>query len=94
MLLLADSVVLVVGGLFLIGFIGFFIAIVVMVVRVFGFVFRRVAGTGPRVTGAWFTERHEVCPHPRCGHVNRAGAHFCARCGRPLDAHDDLDAYG
>jgi len=25
------------------------------------------------------------CTHDRCGHVNRAAARYCARCGRPLD---------
>jgi hypothetical protein len=35
-----------------------------------------------------------VCAQPRCGYVNSAGARFCARCGQPLGALCDVDAYG
>jgi hypothetical protein len=87
--------VLVVVGLFGIGIIGFFAMCVVLVVRVLGFLFRGLTGARqPKLAQRRFEPRHEVCPHPRCGHVNRHEARFCARCGRPLGEHDDVDAYG
>ena len=96
-MLLADSFILIVGALFLIGIIGFFVMSVALVVRFLGFVFRSITGTGTHrriAVVSRLDERHEVCPHPRCGNVNRTGARFCARCGRSLGQHNDVDAYG
>ena len=94
-MLLADSVILVFIGLMAIGIIGFFAMSVVLVVRFLSFVFRALAGsTQEQPATPRFEPRHDVCPHPRCGHVNRQGARYCARCGRPLGQHSDVDAYG
>lgn len=35
-----------------------------------------------------------LCPHPRCGHVNRGEARYCARCGTTLGPMTDVDRYG
>jgi hypothetical protein len=91
--LLADSVILVVGGLFIVGIVGFFLMLVVLIGKFFGFVFRALSGAQP-AEHPRFQTRQEVCPHPRCGYVNRSGARYCARCGRPLSHTDELDAYG
>lgn len=95
-MLLADSVILVVAGLILIGIVGFFAAAVAMVVRFLGFVFRAIAGSPP--TGSLLApptqKRHDACPHAGCGYVNRYGARYCARCGRALGAQQNVDAYG
>ena len=94
-MLLADSFILVIGGLFLVGFIGFFVMAVALAVRFFGFIVRSAKATGRKVpVPSRLNERHDVCPHARCGHVNRFGAHYCARCGRALGRQNDIDAYG
>ena len=93
-MLLADSFIFVVGLLFLIGIVGFFVMIVVLVVRFFGFFWRLITGSSRRPAAARFEPRHDVCPHQRCGHVNRQGAFFCARCGRSLHPRSNVDAYG
>jgi hypothetical protein len=97
--LLADSVIVVIFGLFVVGFLGFFVMCVVLLLRFVAFIIRTITGTSEEArlvaTAAHrFSERDEVCPHARCGFVNRRGARFCARCGRPLAAPDDVDAYG
>lgn len=100
-MLLADSVIVVVAGLFLVGLVGFFAMVIALVGRLFGFVFRVLTGGDepaapqlPTYTG----QVHQVCPNPRCGHANPPRARFCARCGRRLGADDndddDLDEYG
>ncbi len=95
-MLLADSVILIVGGLILVGIVGFFAMSVALVVRFLGFVFRAITGAprGQALPAASAEKRHDACPHPRCGHVNRYGARYCARCGRVLGGHGNVDAYG
>ncbi|MFH1746761.1 MAG: zinc ribbon domain-containing protein [Planctomycetota bacterium] len=100
-MLLADSVILIVGGLILVGIIGFFAMSVALVVRFLGFVFRTLTGaSNPRLPARQpgrelsADQRHDTCPHPRCGHVNRYGSRFCARCGRALSGRGKVDAYG
>ncbi len=98
-MLLADSIIVVSIGLFVVGFLGFFVMCVVLAVRFVAFIIRTITGTSEEArlaaTAAQrFSVRDEVCPHSRCGYVNRRGARFCARCGRPLAASDDVDAYG
>ena len=95
-MLLGDSVIVIVVGLILIGIIGFFVMLVALGVRFIGFVVRAVSGAGrtePRkrpLSG----KRGDPCPHPRCGHANRPGARYCARCGRSLHQPNTVDAYG
>lgn len=93
-MLLADSVILVVGGLFIVGIIGFFLMLVVLIGKFLGFVFRALSSSAHSAEHPRFQTRQEVCPHLRCGYVNRFGARYCARCGRPLCRTDELDAYG
>ncbi|MGD8453529.1 MAG: zinc ribbon domain-containing protein [Phycisphaerae bacterium] len=95
-MLLADSVILIVFGLLLIGIIGFFFMSVVLVTRFFRFVFRLMAGTGRPPVPPMPTKpvRTTPCPAERCGNPNPVGAQYCARCGRPLAREADLDAYG
>lgn len=96
-MILADFVVVWwVGGLLLLGIVGFFVMAVALAVRFIGFVFRSLFGwpneappEAPRGSG-----RRRVCPHRRCGHLNPPAARYCARCGRPLRAAYDVDAYG
>lgn len=95
-MLLADGVILVVAGVFLLGIVGFFFMAVALVMRLLGFVFRTLSGTtraGPSAAPAG-EQPGVTCTAPRCGNVNPHGARFCARCGRPLGGRDDVDAYG
>lgn len=96
-MLLADMIVIWVGGLLLIGFFGFFALVLAAVARVFRAVFRAVFG-GPCNGDA---SEHEpsrttlrACPRPQCGYLNPGPARFCARCGHPLDGVNDVDRYG
>ena len=96
-MLLADGIILVVGGLFVIGLLGFFAAAVVVVAKFLGFLFRamtRAPANRAKATLQMPDSGHVECPAHRCGHVNPAGARYCARCGRPLGPRDDVDAYG
>lgn len=99
-MLLADSVILVVAGLLLIGLIGFFFMSVVLVARFFRFVFRVMTGGRRPPAPAGCPTRNKrpprtiPCPSERCGNPNPVGAQYCARCGRPLAREADLDAYG
>jgi hypothetical protein len=81
-----------IGGLFLIG------AAVVTVIRA---LFRAIAwvfgcgcekGGEARPGEARASAR--ICPHPRCGHVNRGDALYCGRCGTALGPSTDVDRYG
>jgi hypothetical protein len=84
-------------ALFAVGLIGFFVMAVVLVLRVLRAAGRALFGPAhgsavrpPPLPGA----DRQVCPHERCGHVNRGMSRFCARCGRPLRRPADIDAYG
>ena len=93
-MLLADGgiTLVLIGGLFLIG------AAVFAAIRA---VFRALAwvlgcGCGKRIDARASDGRLTVraCPHPRCGHVNRGDARYCARCGTALGPPTDVDRYG
>ncbi len=97
-MLLADGFVLVwFGGMFLVLLFASVWVTFAVLRWVFG-AFRAV------IFGACSPERSEsparsahglVCPHPRCGHLNRRQARFCARCGRRTrHVAGDVDAYG
>jgi hypothetical protein len=92
--LMAD-VFLVVGGLFLLGIIGFFVAAAALVVRFVGFVARTLFGwpEEPHALAAG-PGRRRMCPHPRCGQMNPPTARYCGRCGRGIRPLYDVDAYG
>jgi hypothetical protein len=92
--LLADGgiTLVLIGGLFLIG------AAIVTAIRALCRAIAWVFGCGcenrietsvgdPRVSA-------RICPHPRCGHVNRGAARYCARCGTALGPPTDVDRYG
>ncbi len=89
-MLLGDLTVLIWGGgLLVLGIVGFFAVIVAAVARVF-----RWLVTGTRAETCVRTVVENVCDNPRCGHVNRADARFCARCGRRLDSGRGAGGYG
>ena len=87
-----------IAGLLLVGFLGFFLVLVTMVFRFVGWVVRALIGGGSanRTINAPndHAGRRMSCPHPGCGHSNRATALYCGRCGRPLRQPYDVDAYG
>ena len=96
-MLLADFVVVWVGGLLLIGFVGFFALLVVAVVRVFRSLFRVLFGSSCNADPTEDPpsgETVKACPQLRCGYLNPGHARYCARCGHPLDGVDDVDRYG
>lgn len=93
-MVLADSVMLVVG-LMLLGVVGFFFMVLALAVRLVRFVCRALLGSAadaPRSARA--ARLRTPCSNRQCGHPNRAGARYCARCGRPLDGQVNVDAYG
>ena len=93
-MLLADGgfTLVLIGGLFIIG------AAIVAAIRtfcravawVFGCGCEKRIDTSAGNPGA----AARICPHPRCGHVNRAAARYCARCGTTLGPPTDVDRYG
>lgn len=81
------------GLLVLVGFIGFFAMAVVLMLRLVGFVFRSVLGIGPEEPEGEAAEPAALrCPHAGCGRGNPPGARFCGHCGRALGG--GVDAYG
>lgn len=96
-MILADAVIVWIVGALLIGLLGFFVLLLVAVLRVFRFVLRLVLGPWRRAStlrppGA--AGRCPVCQHSRCGHLNRADARYCGRCGRPLSLSVSVDRHG
>jgi hypothetical protein len=96
---LADggAVLVLVGGVLLVGFFGFFAAVLVALGRFVSFVFRMLLGGGRKAGESKRPVRlpaERVCGHPRCGHVNPGGARYCARCGSSLGPLVDIDSYG
>lgn len=85
-----------VGGVLLVGFVGFFVVLLSMLARALGFVWRALIPRRHNRSGTILESRcvGQVCPHPRCGHINRAEARYCARCGNPLGDPEDVDSYG
>jgi hypothetical protein len=87
-----------IAGLLLVGFLGFFLVLVTMVFRFIGWIVRSLLGLGSPdrsvAVPGYHVGRRLVCPHPGCGHSNRATALYCGRCGRPLRQTYDVDAYG
>ena len=80
-----------------VGFIGFFVVMAVMVTRLVGYVLRSLfSGSSGRAdpTRRISARPGRICPDPRCAHVNSPAARYCARCGQPLGAVCDVDAYG
>ena len=85
---LADFVFVWVGGALLIGFVGFFVVLLMAVFRLLGRGFRALFPAHAEYSG----QRHlealapQVCGQPRCGYLNRGDARYCARCGSALEA--------
>lgn len=85
-MMLADGFVFVwVGGALLLGFVGFFFAIIAALANLVRRVFRPLFRCNAR-SDAGVRNNHAVrmCPQRLCGHANPARARFCARCGTPL----------
>ena len=79
------------------GFIGFFVVLAVMITRLVGYVMRSLFGASRHRSGLAAEAPAgpvRICPDPRCAHVNTAAARYCARCGQSLGAVCDVDAYG
>jgi hypothetical protein len=92
----ADRGMVVVGGAMLILLVVLLTMGIVLAVRFLGFLLRLVTGggRGSRSNLACDPARGAICSHRSCGHVNPSGARYCGRCGRPLNRHEDVDAYG
>ncbi len=96
-MLLADMVIVWVGGLLLSGFVGFFTLVIAAIARVLRAIFRAVFGGQYRSRGAAQSPPQKTlraCPQPRCGFLNPGHARFCARCGHALQGVDDAARYG
>jgi hypothetical protein len=95
--LLAHFVLLWVGGVLVVGFFGLLVLVLSAVARMVRALWRAVVGPW---SGSDEREREgssadqRPCSYPRCGHLNRGEARYCARCGRPLESVQDVDRYG
>jgi hypothetical protein len=94
--LLGEAMVMVwVAGLLLLGFLGFFVVLALVVVKFTRSVFGSVFGHGGWTASA---ERSgpavRLCGNERCGYLNPAQARYCARCGRKLGALQGADEHG
>jgi hypothetical protein len=86
---LADGMVIIwMGGVLIVGLVGFVVVTLVALARAAGAVVRMVLPRASRVPAAPATDTSgpRLCDHPRCGHLNAGTARFCARCGGRLDA--------
>jgi hypothetical protein len=45
----------------------------------------RVLGVGPASSGERFNTSALACPNPSCRTINPNHAHYCRRCGSPMD---------
>lgn len=84
MTLAAGDIMVIVIGVFILGFLAFFAFMAAMVVRFFTFIFHQIKRStqreplsrGPTV---------RLCSNARCGYLNPAEARYCARCGQALE---------
>lgn len=86
-----------VGGILLLGFLGFFVMVIAVLGRFVRSVIRALAGK-PWQGGAAGSpaggRAERICQHPRCGHLNPGDARYCGRCGSNLGPPEDVDHYG
>ncbi len=80
----------------MVGFVGFWLLALTLIVQVFrsllgAFRRRRVRGSSRRMVGGVVPQ---VCPHQGCGHLNPRPGLYCSRCGRNLRERREIDAYG
>lgn len=80
----------------IVGFVGFFVVVLTLIVKAIASASRMMAGssTPSSRSAGGAAAGQAMCRAPRCGHVNRHGAVYCARCGTPLGRTRDVDAYG
>jgi len=93
----ADITLVWVGGILVVGFLGFFVVAIASLSRLFSFVFRAITGVSRPANAARAPAAESnvrACPRPRCGYLNRPEARYCARCGSQLDAEVEVDHYG
>ncbi len=91
-MLVAEHSILVVGGVLVVLLIMLVAAGLSLAARLLGFLARLFTGTSRSAPARHWPAR--VCSHRGCAHVNSPSARYCGRCGRPLVAHEDVDAYG
>lgn len=97
-MLLADGGFIVwIGGLFILGLIGFTVMAVALVIRFVSFVLRALFGAGEALGGCGGgragSPTWKTCSRAGCGHANPRAARYCGRCGSRFRA-EDVDAYG
>lgn len=94
-MLLADIIIWV-GVILLVGFVGFFAVLLTAVVRFFRFLFRLLFGVGShgQITVPPPRPGGRLCTNPLCGHQSAGGARYCGRCGQALGSAVDVDRYG
>ncbi|MGE0480069.1 MAG: hypothetical protein AB7Q17_06310 [Phycisphaerae bacterium] len=97
-MLLADGGFIVwIGGLFILGLIGFTVMAVALVFRFVAFVLRALFGAGASLGGCGDRRSCDptwkICARAGCGHANPRPARYCGRCGSRFRA-EDVDAYG
>ena len=87
-MLLADGTIVVwLFVVFVVGLLGFFWVLAMLIVRALTWAAAAIAGLlGLRGPAAEPPASARVCPRAGCYHVNRPDARYCARCGAPLPA--------
>jgi len=93
----AEATVFWIVVLLAVGFIGFFVAVLVIMGKVLGKTFRMIFGRRrPRSSntgaGSWLPPR--ACENPACGYLNRGDARYCARCGAATGRDRDTTHHG
>ena len=82
-----------------VGVLGFFFMAAVLLAKVIGAFLRMLGFSSNKARGEVDSPPRRdtqgvICSAPRCTHVNRRSAGFCARCGQPLKSAYDTDVYG
>ncbi len=68
-----------------VGFFGFFLVILIIVLRAARWVGQTLLGRkSAQHLEPTKPASRRLCRNPRCGHVNDETARYCARCGGPL----------
>ncbi len=80
-----------------VGFVGFLVAVPVILGKLLGKVFRTIFGRrrsrdSGSSNGSWLAPR--ACGNPACGYLNRADARYCARCGAATGRDMDTTRHG
>lgn len=85
--LLGSGITIWIGGVFFFGVFGIFVLMMMLITRAGVWLLRQVFGgfvAGPAEPYEIIAASQLRCGFEQCRNLNRRGARFCARCGRPM----------